>query len=449
MFKRKIYEKMKQWKQESNGKTALLIEGARRIGKSTVAESFAKQEYESYILIDFSIASVQTKQLFEDLSDLDYLFLNLQLHYHVDLIERKSLIIFDEVQLCPKARQAIKTLVKDGRYDYIETGSLISIKKNVKDILIPSEERKLQMHPMDYEEFLWAMNDTSTIPLLRKLYQANKSIGDQTHRRLMRNFRLYMLVGGMPQAISEYINTKNFKKVDAVKRDILQLYEDDFRKIDSTGRLSMMFDAIPSQLNKHTAAYQTRTVIQSRSVRESSILSYVSELKDSKTVSIAYHVNNPDVEMSAYKDLNKFKIYLADTGLFITQIFRNKDFTENILYEKLLSDKLSTNLGYIYENMAAQILCTQGYELYYYTCKNEVQRRNYEIDFLFVRNHKICPVEVKSSNYHKHASIDMFQQKFSSRILHRYIVHTKDFRKDGDMICLPIYLLQFLLENQV
>ena len=235
MFKRKIYDRLVEWKQESNGKTALLIEGARRVGKSTVAEEFAKKEYKSYILIDFSVASKAVRELFEDVSDLDYIFLQLQLQYRVDLYERESLIIFDEVQLCPAARQAIKSLVKDGRYDYLETGSLISIKRNVKDILIPSEERKLSMYPMDYEEFLWATGDTVTAELLRKMLVLRKSAGDDTNRKLMRTFRLYMLVGGMPQAVNEYIQTNNFRKVDLIKRDILNLYEDDFKKIDSTG----------------------------------------------------------------------------------------------------------------------------------------------------------------------------------------------------------------------
>ena len=245
MFKRKIYSKIKEWKSSSDGKTALLIEGARRVGKSTVVEEFAKNEYATYILIDFSTASNTIKELFEDMSDLNYFFLQLQLQYHVELETRKSVIIFDEVQLCPKARQAIKALVKDGRYDYIETGSLISIKKNVKDILIPSEERKLQMHPMDYEEFLWALGDSTTMKLLKGVFESKKSFGDQLNRKLLRDFRLYMLVGGMPQAVHEFITTNNFKKVDDVKRDIINLYEDDFRKIDSTGRLAMLFEAIP------------------------------------------------------------------------------------------------------------------------------------------------------------------------------------------------------------
>lgn len=444
MFKRKIYAKIKEWKNSSNGKTALLIEGARRVGKSTVVEEFAKNEYAKYILIDFSIASSSVKELFDDMSDLNYFFLQLQLQFHVELDQRNSVIIFDEVQLCPKARQAIKALVKDGRYDFIETGSLISIKKNVKDILIPSEERKIQMYPMDYEEFLWATNDTTTMNLLKGMFDAKRAFGDQLNRKLMRNFRLYMLVGGMPQAVNEFITTNNLKKVDDVKRDIINLYQDDFRKIDSTGRLALLFEAIPSQLNKNTRGYQTKKILNSYKTSDTTILSLISELKDSKVVSVAYHANNPDIGLSAYKDLTQFKLYMADTGLFVTLQFKDKDFTENIIYEKLLNDKLSANLGYLYENAVAQILTATGNELFYYTFKNVVQKRNYEIDFIISVKNKICPIEVKSSNYKKHTSIDMFYKKYSSRILNRYIIHTKDISKDKDIFCLPIYLTQFI-----
>lgn len=448
MFKRKIYPKIKEWKDASNGKTALLIEGARRVGKSTAVEEFAKNEYATYILIDFSTASNNIRELFDDMSDLNYFFLRLQLQYHVELVVRNSVIIFDEVQLCPKARQAIKTLVKDGRYDYIETGSLISIKKNVKDILIPSEERKIQMHPMDYEEFLWALNDTSTMNLLKGVFDTKKTFGDQINRKLMRDFRLYMLVGGMPQAVNEYITTNNFKKVDDVKRDIINLYEDDFRKIDTTGRLAMLFEAIPSQLNKNTRGFQTKKILNSYKITDTTILSLISELRDSKVVSVAYHSNNPDVGLSVYKDLNRYKLYMADTGLFVTLQFKDKDFTENIIYEKLLNDKLSTNLGYLYENAVAQILTAAGNDLFYYTFFNQEQRRNYEIDFIISRGNKICPIEVKSSQYKKHTSIDEFYKKFSNRILNRYIIHTKDIYKDKDILCLPIYLTQFICQQE-
>lgn len=442
MFKRKIYDKLLEWKRESEGKTALLIEGARRIGKSTVAEEFGKKEYETYILIDFSVASKTVKDLFEDVSDLDYIFLQLQLIYKTDLVERKSLIIFDEVQLCPKARQAIKSLVKDRRYDYIETGSLISIKKNVKDILIPSEERKISMYPMDYEEFRWALGDTVTVPLIKKCFENNKGVGDQLNRKLMRDFRLYMLVGGMPQAVSEYIETNNFRKVDEVKRDILKLYTDDFMKIDPTGKASMLFDAIPAQLNKNAARYQVSSVLSDE--RAEGLLELIAEMKDSKTVLVSYHANDPNVGLANNKDLSKFKLFICDTGLFTTLMFKDSDFTENTIYEKLLSDNLGANLGYLYENVVAQILTANGNELFYHTIKNEVSRHNYETDFLITRKSKICPIEVKSSNYRTHKSIDAFCEKYSSRILNKYLIYTKDFSKDKDIFCLPVYYSPFI-----
>lgn len=442
MFRRKIYDKLLEWKTESDGRTALLIEGARRVGKSTVVEEFAKNEYESYILIDFSRASKAVKELFEDISDLDYLFLQLQLQYKVDLHERRSLIIFDEVQQCPLARQAIKALVADHRYDYVETGSLISIKRNVKDILIPSEERKISMYPMDHEEFLWAVGDTTTIPLLKKVFDSGKPVGAQIHRKLMRDFRLYMLVGGMPQAVNEYIETNNFRKVDQIKRDILNLYEDDFKKIDPTGKLSSLFDAIPAQLNKNASRYQVSSVLNGE--RAENILESIAELKDSKTVLVSYHANNPNAGMSNNKDLGKFKLFLSDTGLFATLMFKDRDFTENIIYEKLLNDKLSANLGYLYENAVAQILTANGNALFYHTFMNESTRRNYEIDFILARKNKVCPIEVKSSGYKTHASLDAFSRKFSDRILDKYLIYTKDFAKDEDIFCLPIYLVQFL-----
>lgn len=442
MFRRKIYDKLLEWKTESDGRTALLIEGARRVGKSTVVEEFAKNEYESYILIDFSRASKAVKELFEDISDLDYLFLQLQLQYKVDLHERRSLIIFDEVQQCPLARQAIKALVADHRYDYVETGSLISIKRNVKDILIPSEERKISMYPMDHEEFLWAVGDLTTIPLLKKVFDSGKPVGVQIHRKLMRDFRLYMLVGGMPQAVNEYIETNNFRKVDQIKRDILNLYEDDFKKIDPTGKLSSLFDAIPAQLNKNASRYQVSSVLNGE--RAENILESIAELKDSKTVLVSYHANDPNAGMSNNKDLGKFKLFLSDTGLFTTLMFKDRDFTENIIYEKLLNDKLSANLGYLYENAVAQILTANGDALFYHTFMNESTRRNYKIDFILVRKNKVCPIEVKSSGYKTHASLDAFSRKFSDRILDKYLIYTKDFAKDEDIFCLPIYLVQFL-----
>lgn len=442
VFKRKLYDKMLEWKKDFDGRTALLIKGARRVGKSTLVEEFAKNEYESYILIDFSIASKEIHSLFSDLSDLNYLFLRLQMIYRVNLVERRSVIIFDEVQMQPLARQAIKHLVKDHRYDYIETGSLLSIKKNIKNIVIPSEETRLQLYPLDYEEFRWALGDTATLPLLLNTYVKMLPVGDDINRRLLRDFRLYMLVGGMPQAVDAYIETNNLSMVDQVKRNILELYEDDFRKIDPSGRAGMLFDAIPAELNKNASRYQVSSVIAGE--KEERVREILADMQDSMTVYISYHADDPSAGMSLHKDPRRYKLFLCDTGLFVTLAFRDRDFTENEIYEKLLTDKLNTDLGYLYENMVAQMLKTAGNELFYYTFPKETSNHNYEIDFLLARKNKICPVEVKSSGYKTHASLDAFQNKFSSRILNRYLIYTKDIRKDKDIICLPIYMVSFL-----
>lgn len=441
-FKRKIYDKFLEWKKNSDGKTALLVEGARRIGKSTIVEEFAKNEYESYILIDFTKASKEVLNLFDDISDLNYIFLRLQLIYHKELHERKSLIIFDEVQFCPKARQAIKHLVADHRYDYMETGSLISIRKNVKDILIPSEERQVQMYPMDFEEFKWALGDTVTIKLLRESFEKYQPLGDDLNRRMMRDFRLYMLVGGMPKAVSTYIETNNMRLVDEEKRDILRLYESDFMKIDSTGKAAMLFKSIPSQLEKNASRYQVSSVLENQ--RNSKVLELISEMESSRTVLVSYKSDDPNAGLTRTKDLENFKLFVCDTGLFTTMLFMDKDFTENIIYEKLLSDKLSVNLGYLYENVVAQILKANGNSLFYYTFLDEKSRHNFEIDFLLARNNKVCPIEIKSSGYKTHASLDAFSEKYSSRILNKYLVYTKDLGKDKDVFSVPVYMTMFL-----
>ena len=441
-FKRKIYDKFLEWKKNSDGKTALLVEGARRIGKSTIVEEFAKNEYESYILIDFTKASKEVLNLFDDISDLNYIFLRLQLIYHKELHQRKSLIIFDEVQFCPKARQAIKHLVADHRYDYMETGSLISIRKNVKDILIPSEERQVQMYPMDFEEFKWALGDTVTIKLLRESFEKYQPLGDDLNRTMMRDFRLYMLVGGMPKAVSTYIETNNMRLVDEEKRDIIRLYESDFMKIDSTGKAAMLFKSIPSQLEKNASRYQVSSVLENQ--RNSTVLELISEMESSKTVLVSYKSDDPNVGLMRTKDLENFKLFVCDTGLFTTMLFMDKDFTENIIYEKLLSDKLSVNLGYLYENVVAQILKANGNSLFYYTFLDEKSRHNFEIDFLLARNNKVCPIEIKSSGYKTHASLDAFSEKYSSRILNKYLVYTKDLGKDKDVFSIPVYMTMFL-----
>ena len=442
IFKRKIYDELLQWKRTDEGRTAVLIQGARRVGKSTIAKEFAENEYETHILVDFAACSVEIRELFNDVSDLNRIFMRLQLEYSVELKERKSVIIFDEVQLAPKARQAIKYLVKDGRYDYMETGSLISIRKNVRDILIPSEEVKLHMFPMDYEEFRWALGDTATIRLLQGCFHGRTSMGDATNRKLMRDFRLYMLVGGMPQAVAAYLETNNLEKVDSVKRSIITLYEDDFNKIDPTGNASKMFRQIPAQLTNNANRYLAWSATDG--TRNSVLAEIISEIKESMVVNMAYHANDPSEGMALHQDPNKYKMFTGDTGLFVTLAFWDRKFTDNTIYHKLLSDKLSTDLGYVYENVVAQMLKAAGHELYYYTFPTESGKHNYEVDFLIADGDKVSPVEVKSSGYKAHTSLDAFCMKFSSRIRNKYLVYTKDLRKDGDVLYLPVYMTMFL-----
>lgn len=440
IFKRKLYDQLLEWKHVQNGKTAILIEGARRVGKSTLVEQFAKNEYDSYILIDFNKASEEVTALFNNLMNMDYIFLQLQSIYNVVLKKRKSVIIFDEVQNCPRARQAIKYLVKDGRYDYIETGSLISIKKNTKNITIPSEEERVTLYPMDYEEFRWAMGDEATIPLLRTFYD-NKLPLAQAHREAMRNFRLYLLVGGMPQAVEAYIETNNFSMVDLAKRGVIRIYQDDFQKLDSTGRLETLFMNIPSQLSQTNNRFKPYAVLGD--VDEDKLVEFLKDLEDSKTTLFAYHSNDPNVGMSLTKDISKYKIFCADTGLFVTLAFWDKDYTENVIYQKLLNDKLSTNLGYVYENMIAQMLATSGNKLFYYTWPKD-ETHNYEIDFLLSHGTKLQPIEVKSSGYNTHKSLDVFCEKYAHIVERRYLIYTKDLKTDKGTILLPVYMTPFL-----
>lgn len=442
LFKRKLYGALLQWKEQWQGKYAVLIEGARRVGKSTLAESFAKHEYKSYILIDFSKASREVNALFEDMMDLDYFFIKLQSIFHVNLYPRESVIIFDEVQFQPLARQAIKHLVKDGRYDYIETGSLISIRRNVKDILIPSEEIRMTLYPLDLEEFYWATNKEVTPAQQREAFSMNRAMGDAVHRIWMRELRLYMLVGGMPQAVEAYIETNNLQAVDTVKRQILRLYDEDFHKIDASGRISELFNAIPAQLNSNASRYQVGSVLENQTAER--IAELVTEMKDSGTILLSHHCNDPQVGLEFHKSLYHYKIYLVDTGLFVTLAFRDKNYTENLIYNKLLSDKLQANLGYVYENLVAQMLRTAGNELYYYTFPTGKGNTNYEIDFLLSRGDKIVPIEVKSSGYKTHKSLDTFCDKYSSRIGQKYVLYTKDYHKDGSIIYLPLYFTHLL-----
>lgn len=443
VFKRKIYAKMLEWKRERDGSTALLIKGARRVGKSTIATEFAKNEYKSFIKIDFAKVGDDTMALFDDLSNLDFLFLQLQSLFKTTLYKRESVIILDEIQKCPKARQAIKYLVEDGRYDYIETGSLMSIRKYKHGIMIPSEETRISMFPMDYEEFLWALNDTTTIPMMRYALDNRRALGEAVNRSFMRQFRVYMLVGGMPQAVNAYIDYNDMRRVDKVKREIIELYIDDFREIDESGKASRIFESIPGELAKGKLRYTVGSVIENANGLNLDVI--WKDLENSLTINFSYKCTDPNVGFALHKDLSYFKLYLGDTGLFVTLAFWDNDSDNNELYNKLLSDKLSADLGAVYENIVAQCLRANGHTLYYYTFKADAEgKNNYEIDFLISQGTKIIPIEVKSSGYTTHKSLDEFRHKFSSRIKRPIILYPKDLKTDGESLYLPVYMASIL-----
>ncbi len=439
-FERKAYKKLLEWKEKYAEKYAVLLEGARRVGKSTIAEHFAKNEYKSYILIDFSKATDNLRNCFNDIGNLNIFFLRLQAETGVTLYEHESLIIFDEVQLFPQARQAIKHLVADGRYNYLETGSLISIKKNVKDILIPSEEMKIQVYPMDYEEFCTAVGDN--YDLLKQIYHMNSAIGQATNRKLMRDLRIYMAVGGMPQAVEAYLERKNFSEIDMVKRQIISLYEEDFKKIDASGRISALYHSIPAQLAKDARKYRITTAIGRKGNTKADELLY--ELIDSKTILPCYNSTDPRVSLTDTKDFNSYKLYLSDTGLFVTLMFIDRPVTENDIYAKLLSDKLPANLGYLYENLVAQMITASGRELYYHTWEKKGSTHYYEVDFLTSEGSKINAFEIKSSGAGKHESIKMFYKKFSKNVNNIYLLSQKDVGKEENLLLKPFYLMPFL-----
>ena len=444
VFRRKLYDKLLEWKGTYAGKYAVLIEGARRVGKSTLVKEFARNEYKSYVLIDFSEASKDIKACFDDIADLDRFFLRIQAITGVQLVNRNSVIIFDEVQLFPRARQAIKYLVADGRYDYIETGSLISIRKNVKDILIPSEEMKLKLYPLDYEEFLWAIGN-ETYRLLKEFYDKKTAVGNSVNRKLMRDFRIYMAVGGMPQAVQAYLEKKSFREIDEVKRSIIHLYEDDFRKIDSSGLSSRIYKDVPSQLSHNKKRYVISSATGKKTQKRD--LERLYDVIDSQTVLVSYNITEPDVSLSGTKDLDSYKLYTADTGLFVTLLFIDRPAAENILYEKLLSDKLPANLGYLYENVAAQMIATSGRELCYHTWLKEESTHYYEMDFLIGMKQKVVPIEIKSSATTAHKSIDVFCKRYSKISSRPYIFSQKDISNDGQTLFMPIYMMPFLLEE--
>lgn len=442
IFRRKVSEKLVKWKENYADRYAVLLEGARRVGKSTIAKEFAKNEYKSYILIDFSQVSNNILACFEDVGDLNIFFLRLQAETGITLYEHESLIIFDEVQLFPKARQAIKHLVQDGRYHYLETGSLISIRRNVKDILIPSEEMKIQVDPMDYEEFCDAAG--LNFDLLRNINALNRPIGQATNRKLMRDLRIYMAVGGMPQAVEAFTRGANFAEIDQVKRQIIGLYEDDFRKLDPSGRVSAMYHAVPAQLSKDFRKYRITSAVGKRNTKKTEALFY--DLIDSKTVLPCYNSTDPRVSLVDTKDFDSYKLYLADTGLFVTLMFIDRPSAQNELYAKLLSDKLPANLGFLYENLVAQMIWVSGRELFYHTWKKPGSTHYFEIDFLISSGSKISTFEVKSSGIGKHESISAFSKKYAANLDKAYLLSQKDIGSEGNLLKRPFYLTPFLVK---
>ena len=444
MFKRKAFEKLKYWKEKKAPKYAVLLEGARRVGKSTIAEEFAKQEYKSYIKIDFANVRKEILDVFEDIAEPDIFFLRLQTATGITLYKRESVIIFDEIQLMPKVRQAIKYLVADGRYDYIETGSLISIKKNVKDIVIPSEEIKIQVYPMDYEEFMWATGN-ETYQVLKELYKRGKAVGNSLNRKLMRDFRVYMAVGGMPQAVEAYVEGKNFTEIDEVKREIINLYKDDFFKIDGTGLIGRMYESVPTQLATDKRSYVISAATGKKKVDKD--IERLYNMLDSKTVLPCYNVLNPSVTLSQTMDNQTFKLYLADTGLFTTMIFSSSGETDENIYTKLLSDSLPADLGYLYENAVAQVINAAERPLYYHTWRNDNVTRYFEIDFLVASKTKIVPIEVKSSGLGMHKSITEFQRKYSKNTAAPILLSQKDVGQIEMLKLYPIYMLPYILED--
>ena len=450
-MKRKIYNTILKWKNESNGKTALLIEGARRVGKSYIVEEFARENYKSYILIDFSKVPKEIFDLFDNyLDNLDYLFTYLAEYFGKKLYERESLFIFDEIQFCPRARSAIKHLVADGRYDYIETGSLISIKKNVKDILIPSEEEKIKMNPMDFEEFLWAMGNDTLMDFIKECYTSKKSLGQILHRKAMDYFKEYLIVGGMPQAVKEYAETRDFEKVDKIKRNILNLYREDIRKYsdDINLKVEQIFDTIPSQLQKHEKKFILSNLDNNARYRNYESSFYW--LSDACLINIAYNTTEPNIGLGQRIDDNSLKCYMFDTGLLLSMAFNEKNIINEEIYKKILFDKLTFNEGMILENMVAQMLVNSGRKLYFFSRNNrEDSTETMEIDFLISDNHitskhNIVPIEVKSGDRYTFSSLSKFTTKYDVYLSQPIIIHTKDLLVKDDILYLPVYMVGLL-----
>jgi len=449
--KRKIYDKLLDWKNTSKGDTALLIDGARRVGKSYIAEDFAKENYKSYILVDFNKVNEDVCNLFINyLDDLDTLFMYLSSYYNIKLYNRESVIIFDEVQMFPKARAAIKYLVADGRYDYIETGSLMSIRKNVKDITIPSEERHVRMYPMDFEEFLWAMDNEMLMPVIRDCFEKKKTMGQMLHRKAMDYFRQYMIVGGMPQAVEKYIQTRDFEAVDITKRNILTLYREDIMKHSDGNELEIeaIFDEIPAQLSKHEKKFKLSDIKPSARMREYKQPFYW--LDDAMIVNTCYNSSEPNIGLKMNMERKTLKCYMADTGLLISHAFDENGIVSEEIYKKLLFDKLSVNSGMLMENIVAQMLTAAGHKLYFFSkSSREKAEDRMEIDFLIAKSkitnkHNISPIEVKSCDRYTLSSIKKFMNKYKEQTNIPYVLHTKDLKEENGIVYLPLYMTMLL-----
>ena len=449
VFKRKVYDKLLEWKELSAGTSAVFLEGARRIGKSTIVEEFAKREYDDYMILDFAKENKDIKNNFiENIDDMDTFFRNLFLLKGRSLKGKRCVLIFDEVQLFPMARQAIKYLVADGRYEYIETGSLISIRKNVKDILIPSEEYRIKMYPMDFEEYLWAIGDDVTYTAIKNAFEKRKALGDAVHRKIMKVFRTYMAVGGMPQAVDAYVNGKTFAQIDFVKRNILQLYEEDLVKYDTDNRekASVIYKTIPEQLENKNSHFKFSLV--DKNARYQNYVDAVSFIAESMIGNECINVTKPEVALELFSDRSNFKLYMGDTGLLVTRIMKNRDETDENMYKALIIDDLGINQGMILENVVAQMLKASGHELYFheylYKPEGNEKEKKYEIDFITVKKKKICPIEVKSSNYKSHKSFDYLLTKYQLKMEDRYIIYTKDLKYEDGITYIPVYMTPFI-----
>lgn len=449
IFKRKVYDKLKEWKELSAGTSALLLEGARRIGKSTIVEEFAKNEYDDYMILDFARENQDIKENFiENIGDLDTFFRNLFMLKGRGLKGKNCVLIFDEVQLFPQARQAIKYLVADGRFDYIETGSLISIKKNVKDILIPSEEYRVKMYPMDFEEYLWALGDEITVPTVKNAFENRKPLGDNIHRKIMKTFRTYMVVGGMPQAVDAYVSGKTYAQIDFVKRNIISLYEEDLAKYDTENRekASVIFRTIPEQLENKNSHFKMSLI--DKNARYQNYIDAVSFISEAMIGNECINVTKPEVALELFADRSNFKLYMGDTGLLVTQIMKNRDSTDEDLYKALVIDNLGINQGMIIENIVAQMLRASGHDLYFheylYKAEEAAKEKKYEIDFMIVKKKKICPIEVKSSGYTSHKSFDYLIKKYQLKSEDRYIIYTKDLKYQDGITYIPLYMTMLL-----